>query len=55
MSTVPARRTLSKGVNMSGSIISLSGAMVDGVPSACDSYALFLEVSTFSISYELYI
>ena len=49
MSVVPVRRTLPMGVKLSDSS-TLSGAMVKGVPSGSDRCALFLEVSTFSIS-----
>ena len=49
MSTVPVRRALPKGVKLSGSSISLSGDMVNGIPSSRDKCDLFLEMSTFSI------
>ena len=50
MSAVLVRRALPKGVKLSGPSISLSGAIVKDVPSGCDRCALFLEVSTVSIS-----
>ena len=54
-SVVPERRALSKGVKLSEPSMSSSGAIVKGVPSGCDRCALFLEVSTFSISSGLFI
>ena len=50
MSAVPVKRSLPKEIKLSSRRISLNGAMIMGVPSGCDRYALSLEVSTFSIS-----
>ena len=55
MSAVPVRRALPKGVKLSGSSISLSGDMVNGIPSSRDKCDLFLEMSTFSISPGLFL
>ena len=49
-SAVPVIRALPKGVKLSEPRMSLSGAIVKGVPSGCDICALFLEVIIFSIS-----
>ena len=49
-STIPVRRASPKVVKLSISSISLSRGMVNGMPSSWERYALFREVSTFSIS-----
>ena len=49
VSTVPVRRASPKGVKLLGMSISLSGTMVNGVPSGRERCALFREVSTFSV------
>ena len=52
-STVSVKRALPKGVKLLGSIMSLSGTIVNGIPSGCERCALFREVSAFSISSQL--
>ena len=54
MSAVSVRRLSLKEVKLLGPSISLSGAMVNGVPSGCESCYLFQKVSTLSISSGLY-
>ena len=50
MSAVPMRRAFPNGVKLSGPRRIFSGAVVNGVPSDCDRYALLRKVSTLSIS-----
>ena len=54
VSDVSVRRASSKGVKLLGPSISLSGAMVNGMPSVCEGCALFRKVNTLSISSGLY-
>ena len=52
-SSVSVKIALPKGVKLSGPIMSLSGTIVNGIPSGCERCALFREVNTFSISSRL--
>ena len=52
---MPVSRAFPNGVKLSRPRRSLSGAMVNGVPSGCDKFFLLRDVSSFSISSGLFI